>query len=159
MGFNQRVPLFTFIANRPRAGKDFLNGVAQTLYYGASFEDPAIAAKSSEETQKRITTALSAGRRSMHIANQQAYLDDAAFIASITAPIVYDRRLGSNDASAQLQFRNELEFTMSGNIGLTWREDLTPRIGLSASAILKKIQTPGHFAIQTSTAMCAITGS
>ena len=113
MGFNHRVPLFTFMGNRPRAGKDYLNGVAQTLFYGAPFEDPSISASSSEETRKRITTALSAGRRSMHIANQQAFLDDAVFIAAITAPIVHDRRLGKNDAEAQLEFRNELEFTMS----------------------------------------------
>ena len=128
MGFNHRVPLFTFMGNRPRAGKDYLNGVAQTLFYGAPFEDPSISASSSEETRKRITTALSAGRRSMHIANQQAFLDDAVFIAAITAPIVHDRRLGKNDAEAQLEFRNELEFTMSGNVGLQWREDLTPRM-------------------------------
>jgi len=134
MGFGAKVPLWMFLGNRMRAGKDYLNGVAQTLYYGNSYEDPAIPKGDSEETRKRITTALSAGRRSIHVANQQDYLEDAAFIAAITSPVVCDRRLGSNDASAQLEFRNELEFSMSGNVGLQWREDLTPRmrvIGLS----------------------------
>lgn len=54
--------------------------------------------------------------------------DDAAFIQAITAPILYDRRLGSNNAEASLEFKNELEFTMSGNIGLQWRDDLNPRM-------------------------------
>jgi hypothetical protein len=76
------------MGNRPRAGKDYLNGLAQTLYYGSAFEDPSISANSAEETRKRITRALSAGRRSMHVANQQAFLDDAVFIGAITAPIL-----------------------------------------------------------------------
>ena len=50
------MPLWTFTANRPRAGKDYLNGVAQTLYYGYAFEDSPL--ECSEETQKRITAAL-----------------------------------------------------------------------------------------------------
>jgi len=128
MGFNQKIPLAMFLANRPRAGKDYLHGTKQTLYYGNAFDDMPIAPRASEETQKRLTTALSAGRRSMHFANQQAFLDDANFIQAITAPVIYDRRLGSNDAAAQLQFKNELEFFMSGNVGLQWRDDLTPRM-------------------------------
>ena len=39
MGWEARMPLWTFTANRPRGGKDYLNGVAQTLYYGYAFED------------------------------------------------------------------------------------------------------------------------
>ena len=58
MGFEKRTPLWLFMANRPRAGKDYLNGVAQTLYYGHSFEDAPIAADDARETAKRITTAI-----------------------------------------------------------------------------------------------------
>ena len=91
------MPLWTFTADRPRAGKDYLNGVAQTLYsYGYAFEDSPL--ECSEETEKRITAALAAGRRSMHIANQQgSYFDDQALIAAITGTVWCSRRLGSKE--------------------------------------------------------------
>ena len=128
MGWDARMPLWVFMANRPGAGKDYLNGVAQILYYGYAFEDSAIAPRNSEETEKRITSAHASGRRSMHIANQQGkYLDDQAFIAAITSTVHRSRRLGSNDATASVEYQNELEFSMSANIGLQWREDFTRR--------------------------------
>jgi hypothetical protein len=65
MGWDARLPMWVFMANRPGAGKDYLNGVAQTLYYGYAFEDSAIAPNNSEETEKRITSAHAAGRRSL----------------------------------------------------------------------------------------------
>ena len=111
------MPLWAFTANRPRAGKDYLNGVAQTLYYGHAFEDSPL--ERSEETEKRITAALAAGRRSMHIANQQgSYFDDQALIAAITGTVWCSRRLGSNDSSSSLEYKNELEFSLSANMGL-----------------------------------------
>ncbi|MBV8274812.1 MAG: hypothetical protein JO170_06065 [Verrucomicrobia bacterium] len=127
MGFEKRTPLWLFMANRPRAGKYYLNGVAQTLYYGHSFEDAPIAADDARETAKRITTVICAARRSMHFANQQDFLKDASFIGAITREKHMDRQLGSNDASAQIELPNELEFCMSGNIGLGWREDVPDR--------------------------------
>jgi len=152
MGFSTRIPLFLFMANKPRAGKDYLNGVAQTLYYGNAFEDPAILSGDSAETRKQMTTAHMAKRRSFHIANQQAFIDDPILIQAITNPKHNDRRLGSNDAAAFLSFPNELEFTMSGNVGLKWREDFTPR-GLSHWLTLKKIQTPASFRFLICTGM------
>jgi DNA polymerase-1 len=126
MGWEARMPLWTFTANRPRAGKDNLNGVAQTLYYGYAFEDSPL--ECSKETEKRITAALAAGRRSMHIANQQgSYFDDQALIAAITGTVWCSRRLGSNDSSSSLEYRNELEFSLSANMGLQFREDFIPR--------------------------------
>jgi hypothetical protein len=127
MGWESRAPAWMFMANRPRAGKDYLNGVAQRLYYGYAFEDPAIAPKNSEETEKRITTALAAGRRSIHNANQQGFLSDQAWIAAITSTMHRSRRLGSNDAAASVEYPNELELSMSANVGLQWREDVPDR--------------------------------
>ena len=84
MGWDARVPMWVFLANRPGAGKDYLNGIVQILYHGYAFEDSAIAPRNSEETEKRITSALAAGRRAMHFANQQGkYLEDQALIGAI----------------------------------------------------------------------------
>jgi hypothetical protein len=134
-----------FLANRPGAGKDYLNGVEQTLYHGYAFEDSAIAPQASAETEKRITSALAAGRRSMHFANQQGrYLDDQALIAAITSTVHRSRRLGSNDAAASVEYQNELEFSMSANAGLQWREDVTRRARFIRLAFLKKTQILGY---------------
>jgi hypothetical protein len=128
MGFRHRVPLFMFMSNRPRAGKDYLNGVAQTLYYGTAFEDPPLILNDKEETKKLITTAIVAERQSMHFANQEDPVMDEGFIRAITETIHFDRKMGGNSASNQIVMPNELEITMSGNDPLGWRPDLPPRM-------------------------------
>jgi len=126
MGWDARFPLWFYTANRPRVGKDYLAGVAQITYEGRTCEDVPLE-RESEETRKRITTALMAGRRIMHFANCQGYIQDAVFIGAITSKTFAARNLGSTDAKADLILPNEIEFSISANIGLTFREDLEPR--------------------------------
>jgi hypothetical protein len=126
MGFGHRVPLWFYNANRPRAGKDYCAGVAQIIYLRHAFEDAPLG-NNSEETRKRITAALQAGRRQVHFANCQGYIDDKYFIAAITNSVWNDRLLGSNDAKSDLEIPNEAEFSMSANMGLTYKEDIEPR--------------------------------
>lgn len=127
MGFGERPPLWFYVGNRPRCGKDYLNGITQIAYLGHPFEDVAITDKP-EETTKRIVSALRAGRRMMHFANCQHHLDDVGFIQAITAPTIGARSLGSNDAKSDLELPNEIDFSISANIGLTYREDVEPRL-------------------------------
>ena len=127
MGFGERPPLWFFGGNRPRCGKDYLNGITQIAYLGHAFEDVPITDRS-EETTKRIVSALRAGRRMMHFANCQHHLDDVGFIQAITAPTIGARSLGSNDAKSDLELPNEIDFSISANIGLTYREDVEPRL-------------------------------
>jgi hypothetical protein len=127
MGFDERPPLWFFVGNRPRCGKDYLNGVTQIAYLGHTFEDVAIT-DNSEETAKRIISALRAGRRMMHFANCQHHLDDPIFIQSVTAPTINGRSLGSNDAKSDLELPNEIDYSLSANVGLTYREDVEPRL-------------------------------
>jgi DNA polymerase I len=126
MGWSAKTPLWFYCANRPRAGKDYLAGVTQILYEGKACEDAPIG-KDSEETRKRITTALMSGRRSIHFANCQEYLQDQCFIGAITSKTFAARNLGSTDAKADLILANEIEFSVSANVGLTFREDIEPR--------------------------------
>jgi hypothetical protein len=127
MGFSERTPLWFFLGNRPRCGKDYLNGVTQIIYLGHAFEDAPIT-DNYEETGKRIVSALRAGRRMMHFANCQHHLNDPAFIQAITGPTVNARSLGSNDAKSDLELPNELDLSLSANIGLTYRDDVEPRL-------------------------------
>jgi len=127
MGFSERMPLWYFVGNRPRCGKDYLNGVSQIVYLGNAFEDAPIT-DNYEETTKRIVSALRAGRRMMHFANCQHHLNDPGFIQAITAPTINARSLGSNDAKSDLELPNEIDYSISANIGLTYREDVEPRL-------------------------------
>jgi hypothetical protein len=126
MGFHAKVPLWWFDANRPGAGKDYCNGVTQIVYQGRAWEDAPIG-ESSEETKKRITAALRAGRRAMHFANCQDHLQDPQLMTAISDYEYCTRGLGRNDASSDLRLRNEIDFSLSANIGMTCREDFRRR--------------------------------
>ena len=126
MGFDHRPPVWHYSANRPRAGKDYLAGLAHLIYEGNYTEDAPIG-KQPEETRKRITSAIRSGRRFMHFANCQGNLDDENFIGATTKIGYGDRSLGSNSGAADLTMRNEIEFSFSGNQGITFRPDVEPR--------------------------------
>ena len=126
MGWDARFPLWHYSGNRPRAGKDYLAGVTQLLYEGRTCEDAPLE-RESEETRKRITAAIMAGRRMMHFANCQGYIQDAVFIGAVTSKTFGARNLGSTEAKADLTMPNEIEFSISANVGLTFREDVEPR--------------------------------
>jgi hypothetical protein len=126
IGFRERIPFWYFDGNRPGAGKDYCNGVTQLVYQGEVFEDMPLG-NNPAETSKRIVSALSAGRRMMHFANNQGHLDDEYFIAAVTNKKICGRRLGSNDGSADLELHNEIDYSISANTGLTVREDIERR--------------------------------
>ncbi len=126
MGWDGRFPLWHFSGNRPRAGKDYLAGITQIVYEGRTIEDAPLE-RESEETRKRITAALMSGRRMLHFANCQGHIQDAAFIGAITSKTFGARNLGSTEAKSDLTLPNEIEFSLSANIGLTFRPDVEPR--------------------------------
>lgn len=125
MGWDARTPFWHYCANRPRAGKDYLAGVSHLTHEGRICEDAPIG--DSEETRKRITAALMSGRRIMHFANCQGYIQDPYLIGAITSKTFAARNLGSTEAKADLVLPNEIEFSISANVGLTFREDIEPR--------------------------------
>ena len=127
IGFLEPVPCWFFNANRPRAGKDYLSGITQITYEGFAFEDAALS-DNADETCKRITAGLLAGRRFFHFANCQGYLRDKYFIQAITGSAWRVRLLGSNNAQSDLLIPNEAEYSLSANTGLTYREDVEPRL-------------------------------
>src|SRR5208282_1730145 len=92
--------------------------VSQLLYLGRAFEDAPVG-ESSEETRKRITTALVAGRRMMYFANCQHHLSDPTFRT---------RMLGATSAESDLELTNEMEFALSANVGITYKEDYERRM-------------------------------
>jgi hypothetical protein len=127
IGWTTRTPLWFYCANRPRAGKDYLRAITLLVYEGQAFEDLPIG-RESEETAKRIMAAARSGRRFMHFSNCQTHLQDAYLTQVLTNRVISGRRLGSNDASSDLSIPNEIEFSLSANVGLTYREDFEHRM-------------------------------
>jgi Bifunctional DNA primase/polymerase, N-terminal len=127
LGWTTRVPLWHFCANRPRAGKDYLSGVTLTLYEGMAFEDAPIG-RESEETIKRIVSAARSGRRFMHFSNCQYFLHDQYLTQAITNRVIGARSLGANTGKSDLVLSNEMEYSISSQVGLTFSEDIEPRI-------------------------------
>ena len=126
MGWQARTPLWCYQANQPGAGKDYCADVVHFLYTGSHIGDAPLG-KDGEEIRKRITTFLNAGRRFTHFANCQVHIEDQTFIGLITSPFFNARNLGSTDPSADLTLPNESDYSLSANMGLTFREDLERR--------------------------------
>jgi hypothetical protein len=132
MGFSYRVPCWFYEGNRPGCGKDYLAGATQVTYQGAAFEDAAIGSGAfgtgPEETRKRITSYLVSGRRMVHFANCQQHIEDEYLIQAITASTFNARMLGGTSSKSDLHLPNEIDYSISANIGLTFREDMERRI-------------------------------
>jgi len=127
--FSVRTPVFIYEANRERAGKDYLAGLTGILYEGFALEEPPISTSdktqnNSDELKKKILSAMIYGRKRLHFSNNKGYLNNATFEAITTAEKYSDRILGRSEV---LTFDNELDFSLSGNIGMTLTPDLANR--------------------------------
>ena len=124
MDWSARGPFWAFVANRERSGKDYLAGITSILYEGACNEDAPLEPRNTGETRKRITSAVMSGRRLMHFGNCRGHINDPALEQAITAKTWSDRVLGGN---TEVTLPNELEFSMSGNVGITYTADIAHR--------------------------------
>ncbi len=118
-----RTPVFVYEANRPRSGKDYLAGNIALIHEGRDIEDAPIP-KDSQELRKKITSALISGRRRMHFANCRDFICSDVLENITTSEQWADRLLGYNQ---EVTLGNELEFSLSGNIGLTYTPDFANR--------------------------------
>lgn len=121
-----RTPLFIIQANRERAGKDYLAGVVGILYEGRAIDDTPLVTgdkgdSNNDEWRKKFTTALRAGRRRIHSSNNRGFLNSAVLEQFLTSEVWIDRQLGGN---VSLELNNEVDVSLSANIGLTYTPDL-----------------------------------
>jgi len=128
--FSIRTPVFFYLANRERAGKDYLAGVTGIVYEGYALEEPPIcnsekgSGNNSEELRKKLLSSLMVGRKRMHFSNNKGYIDNAVFEAITTLEKYSDRVLGRTES---LMFDNELDFSLSGNVGVGFTPDFANR--------------------------------
>lgn len=129
--FTTRTPVFFYLANRERAGKDYLAGITGIIYEGQNLEESPISSggnnnyrDTTEELRKKIFSAMINGRKRMHFSNNKGYINNAVFEAVSTAEKWSDRILGRNE---MLVFNNELDFSLSGNVGVSFTPDFANR--------------------------------
>jgi hypothetical protein len=128
--FNVRTPFKGYLGNRERVGKDYLAGITGIVYEGQYTEETPIstgeyrASGTNDELRKKITAAFIQGRRGLHFANNKGKLNSAVLEGALTNPFFSDRILGTNKMGV---FSNELDYSFSGNIGITLTPDLTNR--------------------------------
>ena len=123
-----RTPLFVQQANRERSGKEFCEGIRSRVYEGCFIEDPALSTgdkdSGSEELRKKLTAAFIQGRRKYHSSNNKGHINNATLEAAITKEHYSDRILGYSKTGS---WPNIMEFSLSGNIGMTMTPDLINR--------------------------------
>lgn len=124
----ERTPCFAILANRERAGKDYLAGVRSLIYKGVAIDNAPISdgeRSNVEEWRKKFTTMLINGETLFHSANNTGYLNNPVFEALITSKVYKDRLLGSN---TEEELDNYIDFSFSANMGLRWRGDVSGRL-------------------------------
>jgi hypothetical protein len=121
-----RSPLFVYMANRERAGKDYCANIVSIVYENQAVEDTAISkdGSSDEEFRKKIFAVLSSGRSVFHSSNNRGFLNSAELEGLITREFHRDRKLGAN---VEFTFPNTLTLSISANSGLTYTPDLQYR--------------------------------
>ena len=123
MGWRKRSPLWVFVANQPRSGKDYMAMIAPIVHSQVATQDPPL--EYEEEVKRRITTALMAGRRFMHFANCRNDLDNPSLEAAVTTEYWTDRAIGT---SYEETVPNEIMFSLSYNGYLPLTRDLAARM-------------------------------
>lgn len=127
--YNTRTPVFFYMGNRERVGKDYCAGITGITYDGQAIDDNPISSGDSsnnnnEELRKKITAALIGGRKRMHFANNKGYINNAIIEQVSTSKIYSDRLLGKNEI---VNLPNEMDFSLSGNVGITYTPDFANR--------------------------------
>jgi len=125
-----RVPIYFYLGNRERAGKDYCAGIVQIVHTGEAIEDSPLSTSDykapylEEELRKQLISSFMTGRRLLHFANCRGHIDNAEIERASTSSFYEARLLGVNKI---VKFENDMEFSLSGNIGITHTDDFENR--------------------------------
>lgn len=124
-----RTPLFIYLGNREGCGKDYCAGITGIVYEGKAIETTPISTSSQnnnsgEETRKKLTALILTGSRRFHSSNNKGFINNSEFEQILTAEQYKDRILGKTD---MIELANEVDFSLSGNVGLGFTADLARR--------------------------------
>jgi len=125
--YGVRTPIFGYLANQQGCGKDYLAGIRHIIYTGKFNEDGPLSndkGSNSEETEKQIVGAAQTGQQFMHNSNCRGRLENASYEKHATASSLRGRILSTN---VTIDSENIIEFSFSGNYGLTFNKDIARR--------------------------------
>ena len=122
-------PIFIYIANTPRAGKDCCAKTRLNLYEGQAVVDPPISTddknnNNNEEWGKRIFAKLRNAERFLHSENNKGRINSAVLEQISTCHKYSGRILGKSE---QKEVENHMEISLSANIPFTLTQDLSNR--------------------------------
>jgi hypothetical protein len=123
-----RTPIFFYIANRERAGKDYCAEIRCIVYYGQSFSETPITNDNGkvneDEFRKKLVGKFKSGCNIFHSENNKGYINSAELEKLATSEYFTDRLLGQNN---NITFPNILEISLSANTGITYTPDFANR--------------------------------
>lgn len=128
--FNIRTPLKGYLGNRERVGKEFCAGITNITYEGQFIEESPIStgeynsSGTNDELRKKLMSAFRQGRSGLHFSNNKGKMNNAVLEAALTNRVYSDRLLGTNNICS---FQNEMDYSFSGNMGITLTPDLINR--------------------------------
>lgn len=126
--FCTRTPVFAYMANRERAGKDYCAGITGIVYEGTRTEEPPISNdeknSSNDEIRKKIMACMMQGKKRFHSSNNKGLINNAVFESVTTSETWSDRILGRTQV---VEFDNEIDYSFSANIGTKLTPDLANR--------------------------------
>lgn len=127
--FTTRTPMFFYVANRERAGKDYLASVTGLTLEGQALDEPPISdgehgSNKNDELRKKLLSCSLQGRRRLHFTNNRGRMDNSVLEGVLTSKRISDRILGKNEV---VSVDNELDISASGNVGITFTPDLGNR--------------------------------
>lgn len=121
----KRPPLWIFLANRERCGKDYLAQICILIYIGKQVICAPLDKGSDEEMRKRLTALLRAGARYVHFANMKGHVRFSALEAATDNSGVWEDRILGH--STNISLPNEADFSFSANVGTSWEPDIEAR--------------------------------
>jgi hypothetical protein len=92
-----------FMANRQRAGKDYLAGLAGVLFDGRAVEEGPVPADP-EELKKMLVAVSMEGRRRLHFSNCRGHLASSHLEACRICATWFRRRPRYNDSTSLARF-------------------------------------------------------
>ena len=128
--YNTRTPIFIYMANRERAGKDYCAGCTGILYEGIDVQQPPISndekgsTNANEEIRKKLTACFMQGKKRFHSSNNKGLMNNSVFEMVTTSPVWQDRVLGK---STVVTYDNIMDYSLSGNLGIRLTPDLANR--------------------------------
>lgn len=127
---DERTPMWAFVSNGPRAGKDYAAEIRHVLYCGTpSFNEgfPTKGDGADKDIAAKITTVVHSANPFLHAENITNYVFSTSLMRAVTNKVWNERMYMGNSAKHRVSVPNLVDYSLSG-ICLGWEQDIDLRI-------------------------------